>query len=377
MANNILIDLSPLKAGGGVQLAINFLNSIHEIVSNKEKVRILLPDSGPLAILNKKYTDFVFISAPTLFYKRVYFEYFTLKRILKLNNIDLIFTFFGCGLLHPQNIKSVVCVAYPIICYNESLFWSYLPFFSKCKLKIKNHLRIKRLSRANLILAETPIMLKRLSHLRKINNVSFDLLPPSPSEFVLEKNNRIYHGTNDNIKFLFLSGVAPHKNLWRLPELANELKNYLPHFKFVISSSKEIFFKHLKSKRNIDMFLENQDKFDFVGTVFPTEINKYYEMSDFLVSLSDLESFSNNYIEAWKAGIPLIVSDRDFSRNICKESALYVEPHNPKMMSLSIFNFINNVDQITDNVSKGKELLSTLPDSRTRTYRILKILNLS
>lgn len=39
-----------------------------------------------------------------------------------------------------------------------------------------------------------------------------------------------------------------------------------------------------------------------------------------------LESFSGTYLEAMKAGCPILTSDRDFAREVCGEAALYFDP---------------------------------------------------
>ena len=176
-----------------------------------------------------------------------------------------------------------------------------------------------------------------------------------------------------NPTFLFLSGLAPHKNLWRLPELADELSKFLSQFKFMLSVKKEDFLATLRTIELKKYFIANENKFVFVGTIPPSQIDGYYKKSDFLVSLSDLESFSNNYMEAWKAGIPLIVSNRDFSRSICCDSALYIEPHNPQKAALDISNFVKNYSLINYNVKKGKELLKALPSTSQRTLEIIDI----
>jgi glycosyltransferase involved in cell wall biosynthesis len=109
-----------------------------------------------------------------------------------------------------------------------------------------------------------------------------------------------------------------------------------------------------------------RDHFRFVGTIPPTDIQSVYDAADVLVTLSDLESFSNNYMEAWKVGIPIIASDRDFAHEICGDSALYVEPHD-SCSTVRIFELVATGRYPRDQMlAAAKTLLASLPTTRER-----------
>ena len=370
----ILIDLSPLKAGGGSQLGYNFLKAASETLANSSQYIFLIPNSGSLSNASSKYKNLKFIYSPTdSTINRIWFEQFVLKGLYRRFKIDAVFTFFGAGLPHPPNVVSIVNVAYHIICYDESPYWKYISGIEKYKKLIINFARIKRLRYANLILVETEVMKKRLCNTLKRKEHDFKVVLPAPSAFLddvlcLEK----YPVKNPS--FLFLSGVAPHKNLWRLPELAEELLPYVKNFHFVISTSESDFINALNEKDK-PVFFKNISLFTFLGTIPPYEISKLYQQCDFLVLLSDLESFSSNYLEAWKAGMPLIVSDRDFSRHICGNSALYIEPHQPKEAARQIGQFIQDGEAIKSNIIEGKKLFEKLPNNDVRFNEIINLIN--
>src|SRR5262249_52811670 len=127
-------------------------------------------------------------------------------------------------------------------------------------------------------------------------------------------------------RYVFVSGNETHKNLWRLYDIAGHaLGGGLRDFVFSLTVTKEAYLRRLAGRTLDPAILDGH--FEFLGQVPPQQIMRVYENADCVVSLSDLESFSNNYMEAWKVGLPLIVSDRDFSRAICGDSALYVDPH--------------------------------------------------
>lgn len=111
---------------------------------------------------------------------------------------------------------------------------------------------------------------------------------------------------------LVLSGLAFHKNNWRLYDVACILNEQNVDVA-ACSFNKDDFISHTKSmlNRKIDSIIVDK-YFEFIGTVKPDKINSLYERSNALINISDLESYSNNYMESWKASVLLICSDRDF-----------------------------------------------------------------
>ncbi|GGG54984.1 hypothetical protein GCM10011414_26060 [Croceivirga lutea] len=366
----ILIDCSALKSGGGCQLALNFIKELSGL--QQTNYLILIPNVGPLKGLHERFPNLLFYTSPSArIITRFIFENFYLPKIIKEKKIRKIYTFFGAGLPKKKNVISIVSVAYPIICYPESPFWKYIPKSKKIKQQIKNWVRIRRLKRADFIIAETQVMADRLSKILEKKKDDIKILKPSPSEFVIEKKG--YRYPSEENRILILSGLSPHKNLWRLNEFSNLLMKADINFKFIVSAEKKDFLKiaHSESLHS----LETDKHFEFVGSVPPDKINALYEKSDFLLNISDLESFSNNYMEAWKASLPLIVSDTDFSRHICGTSAIYINPHNLNNHIDKIHELLNNKSLQKQLVKEGKKRLKELPTQSNKTRMILDLIS--
>jgi glycosyltransferase involved in cell wall biosynthesis len=371
----LLIDLGSIKTGGGAQLALNFLDWMKENEGFSAMTFLLLPEKGPLA--NFEYNkDFIQsqITYPDNYFLRKWFEITKLRKFVENEKITHIFTFFGSGLPKYPNVKSLVSVAYPVICYPESPFWKYFPLKKRIRLIIVNYLRSNRIKRADYVLAETEVMRNRLIKYIGIDSKKIYIYPPVPSLYVANSNyNKPLNDTT--LRYLFLSGVDNHKNLWRLPDIATELlKIGFLNFKFVLTVDKNAYTK--KYKTYLYDKTETLDRhFEFLGSVSPAEINRVYLESNFLVNISDLESFSNNYMEAWKAGVPLICSDTDFSRNICQDSAIYIPPHNTKVAAEIIFNYAYDYDDQIKKTHAGKKLLDNLPNLTQRAQFIFNLLS--
>lgn len=362
---NLLFDLSAIKTGGGAQRALNFINVLNSVDITTYNVFILKP-KGYFEDITKSSSIKKIIHTPSNFILRYIYENTILKYIIKNHNIQTVMTFAGTGIPLPNNVKSLVGVAYPIICYNDSPYWKYIKKSKYIKQRVKNYFRIRRLKKATMLFVQTSIMQSRLSLTLNRPQNKIYICPPSPSSFLMESSN-----TNDN-KILLLSGNDSHKNLWRLYDVAKRLKSNNVSCKFILSVTKSNWLQSLSLKK-IDFTLIDE-YFIFYGPVSSDKIQFLYDESKFLLQLSDLESFSNNYMEAWKARIPLIVSDRDFAREICKSSALYVDPHNTQDVADKIHLLLNNINLQNTLIQNGDNILRKLPTQEQYYENIMKML---
>ena len=360
----ILFDFSGIRTGGGVQLALNFLDRVFAREWPGVRLFVLLPDSGELARYPLKIPASHQLHCPSQALRRLWFERTTLQWFIRANDIAVIKTLFGAGLPHGPNVTSVVGVAYPIICYPDSPYWRYLPWRAAVLQRIKNAARRRRLLAADEVIVETLVMQRRIAAHCRLEKSRVHVLPPAPSDY-LSPPPRERVGAAP-LTFLFLSGTSPHKNLWRLPAVANHLLNagMSGRFRFLVSCDARAFATQLTGHASAAAH------FDFRGAVASRDIQSLYDESHVLVNLSDLESFSNNYMEAWKANVPLLVSDRDFARGICGESAIYCEPHDAAQIAKCMLEFIHGNIDTARLVANGAERLRRLGSQDMRMDRI-------
>lgn len=371
---NVLIDLSAVRTGGGLQLAMNYLlvnksNSMLKfyIILNEE-----LKKNNE--IMNESISKDVIGFCPNNLIKRFFFEYSQIPNLIKKNKISKVFTFFGSGLPETLYTTTIVGVAYPIICYPESPYWKYIPKFEKIKKNIWNIIRINRLKKADIIIAETEVMKHRLLSLFNSEQKKIVVFPPTVSRFI--DNKDLVFKTNSCFTVLVLSGLAFHKNNWRFYEVACILNDQNISLKFLCSFSRNDFISHTNSMIDNDIDSLIVDKyFEFVGTVKPDKINSLYDRSNALINISDLESYSNNYMESWKASVLLICSDRDFAHSICRDSALYCEPHSPISIANALIKAVNlNEVEFKSFLRNGKLYLNELPSIEDKNAFINSLL---
>jgi glycosyltransferase involved in cell wall biosynthesis len=364
----ILFDFSAIRTGGGVQLALNFLDSVFACDWPGVRLFVLLPDSGELAHYRLPIPAAQQLRCPSPVLQRAWFERTALQSFMRENGIVVIKTLFGAGLPHGPSVKSVVGVAYPIICYPDSPYWRYLPWRASVPQRLKNAARRWRLHAADQVIVETPVMQSRVAAHCRLEMTKVAVLPPAPSDYLRNVPRQMVRAAP--LTFLFLSGPSPHKNLWRLPAVANALIEAGAHgqFRFLISCERRALAVELEG------FAAAAAHFDFRGAVASREIQSLYDEADVLVNLSDLESFSNNYMEAWKAQVPLLVSDRDFAREICGDSAVYCEPHHVGEIAMQMLAFLRGNVDVGVLVANGASRLQRLGNQNTRMERIRSLL---
>lgn len=349
---NALIDFSPIKNGGGAQLALNFIKNIGDL-DFFDEIYILVSKKFPHT--NSIPSSCRVVVSPVGYLHRVIYENVNLRALIRKNKIKLIYTFFGPGLPPYKGVRQIVSVAYPIICNDDSPYWNYLPKKEYYRKKILNYYRKSRLKKADFLIFETEVMRRRCVKVLGINEQCTKVIPPSVTDFLSAKKKVREPKTT----FLFLSGLDYHKNLWRIPELLKLAKRKKLEFRIVISVDKHEYISFYSKYVNIDFQLLDEYVF-FVGKIPSDEIQSVYDISDVVVNISDLESFSNNYMESWLAKKPIIASDRDFSRNICGDSAFYVEPHDIESV-FSGFEYFSNNYTVYDS-SNRLDLLPTVTE---------------
>lgn len=363
----VLLDLGAIKTGGGVQLALNFVRHVRDHRDPGDEIFILVAAGSLLEQEAKALAVSGIWPSPRGYLRRALFEYLKLPGLLRAHGVAVVFTFFGAGLPRPSGTRAVVTAAYPIICYPESAYWQYERPLRRSFNRVRNWLRCRRLRKADVILAETEIMRARLAHTLGFDATRIHLLPPAVSAFAVpsERTER----TGAPVTFVIVSDNSHHKNIWRLYAIAREMRRLgYADFRFIMTITEGAFRADIPERPVAESVL--REHFVCLGPVAPTRIMEVYRQADVMVIISDLESFSNNYLEAWRVGLPVIASDRDFARHICGDSAVYVEPHQPQAAAPEFVRVANDAGLRRALVESGRARLMSLPSLEARCAMI-------
>ncbi|WMT92645.1 glycosyltransferase family 4 protein [Pelagibacterium sp. H642] len=99
-----------------------------------------------------------------------------------------------------------------------------------------------------------------------------------------------------------------------------------------------------------------------------------FNKCDIVLSLSVLETFSATPLEAFGAARPHITADRAWSREICGDAALYVEPRDPEAVARTIHTLIADERLRRKMIAAGKERLRQYSDQSTRFLNLIRVL---
>lgn len=363
--------------GGGYQNSISFLKTLLDLNYDFiNSVAIVYKNSGIHEIC--KSNGIKCHAVKKSLFSKILFEVLSFRL---LNKGDIVFSIFGPPLLFSEKkTLNVGGMAISNVLYEDIDFWSYLPFFKKIIKRIKDRYRVLRYSGLDVWIFETDILKKRA-----ISQLSFPaercfVVKMSPSVLVSPDNVKQSCLTSDirefgvKHKFLFLSSAHPNKRLHVLPELAKSLRSLGLDFVFIFTAQPNDYlskvFNHAKRLGVLECFHN-------VGQVSAKEVASVVSCCDYMCTFSVLESFSNNFVEAWIMKKPLFVTDADWSRDSCRQGAIYLQFDEIDSTAAVLYEAVNSSDVLETAVKNGENLLDEYPSAITKTNNYLRVIERS
>ena len=361
----IIIDNSILNAGGGIQVAMSFLQDLIELNLSNEYHIIQSPNIAKILDKNIFPDNFIFYDISEVNHKSISKRISCTKKIENEIKPECIFTVFGPS-YHRSKYPKVVGFALPYIIYPNSPFFDIIPLKERIKFKLMGLVKTYFFKRnSNAIIFESDdakdIFRKKISSNIKTYTVNNTLNSVFDS-YVVKGNMKDVNQLN----ILCLSANYPHKNLNIIPRVIDEIEKINPklNFKFNISANKSDF--NFDSKYN--------SYINFLGRVEINNLPDLYEKMDVLFMPTLLEVFSTTYLEAMFMQIPIVCSDMSFARDICANSAVYCSPVNAKQYAENIVKVYTDVDLKNNLVKNGLINLERFGDSKKRTLDYLYII---
>lgn len=365
----LIINTSNLSVGGGVQVALSFINELKSI-NDKNTYHIFytkkISDQINKTSFSKKFVFYKITDSPSSLKNR--------KRILdELNqlenkiNPDIVFSIFGPTFWTPKSIH-IMGFALPWLINPESSAFNELSFIKRIKKNIENIYKSYYVKKnADYYITETDDTRSRLSKLHNINkNNIFVVGNTYSSNF----DNISYHNFNlpekkDNeFRLITISHNYPHKNLKIIKDVIPYLINENIKFKFILTIDKDTFEKLFS---NLKEYVYN------VEAISSNLCPSLYKEADALFLPTLLECFTASYPEAMKMKKPIITSELSFAKSICENSALYFNPLDPKDIAKKIINLANNHELQNDLIQAGETRLKTFETAKSRALNYLNI----
>lgn len=166
-----------------------------------------------------------------------------------------------------------------------------------------------------------------------------------------------------------------HKALQFIPGIALELKAMASGqytFEFILTLDKSSALVRRIEKDSRILMIE--DSIRNIGPFNYANAPKLYKEVDLVFVPSILETFSAGYLEAFASSKPLIVADKSFSRSICSEGALYVNPLNASQSAAKIHGLIQDGELQMKLIAGGTERLKAFGNQMNRYQDIKRYL---
>lgn len=366
-ADKLIINLLPIQAGGGLQNACSFVAS------------------GLLGKSCEVYANGIASIREAAVRGGATLRACGGKRLARLaNERDLVkradkgttcFTFFGPPPMFSKGrLVNVVGCAYSNLFYPEIDFWQDHKGVARLKKALIDRYRRWGIARADYWIFETEAIARRAVERFSFPADRVFVVRMAPSRLVLEAGEERQFPQLPSGRFLTLYLASPHPNkrIDALIDAAQLLRDRGDvRFGFVLTLSPDA----PQAKPLLERIerLGLGEYFFNVGTVRPEHVGALIRHCSAMCNLARLESFSNNFVEAWAMRRPLLVTDADWSRASCGDGAVYVDPSRPAAVVDALYRLRQEPDLCAGLVERGAAVLDTYPSAEQKARHYLEI----
>jgi glycosyltransferase involved in cell wall biosynthesis len=202
---------------------------------------------------------------------------------------------------------------------------------------------------------------------------------PSPSATITPSHD--HPGTRarcsklpSGFRVLMLSGWHMNKGLEIVPRVASVLRDDhgITDCVFVLSVPED-------HPRSADMRREAErlgvlNNLVFFGSVPQDGCAELYRATDATLLLSVLESFSNNIIESWTMGRPLLITDAEWAHELCGNAACYVQRDSERDIARGLAELIQNQPSRQRLVEQGYVMARSYPTLGEKTASYVRFI---
>jgi glycosyltransferase involved in cell wall biosynthesis len=361
----ILINTSNLHVGGGVQVAVSFIDELSRSNHNLKLYDLWVSEEVYQNLLKintdlKKFNSFEVINLQGIYslfsIKLLYYILFKYKTV---------FTLFGPLYVMFKPKYHVLGFAMPSVIYSQTaldleknLLNRYLSFL---KIKVQEFF----FSKSDVIIVELEHVKIALESQLKFRNIPIRIVHNCFSNVFLDPQKwlDLNFPRQSGINIGYLGRNYPHKNLVILPEVLNILR-----YKFKINVN---FYVTLTESEWKSCSFDFRKSIINVGSLSLAQCPSYFKELDGIILPSLLECFSATPLEALIMGKPIFLSDRQFNKDVIGDYGIYFDPLDVFDISNSIYNYFSS----NSYNNSSKEYASSFSNARDRMEEYIKILN--
>jgi glycosyltransferase involved in cell wall biosynthesis len=362
----VLINMSNLHKGGGLQVGISFASELLKLPAPKYNVKVLISKE-----IRSSLNEEMVLSSKWNFQVLDTYGLKTLVSTLRdiEKSYDLVFTLFGPKYTVNTSAFNIVGFAQAWIIYPNNSAQKSLPWIEKVKTRLKFLIQEKFFQKADHIIVELEHVKEALEKKAWVNRESVSVIHNTISSLYFDREQWVDIGVprqSDEIAIGFVTRDYAHKNISVLPSVAKLLNQ-----KFGVP----VKFYFTLTDQEWDNY---KDQFgDYGMTVGELSVNqcpRFYEQLDAVVFPSLLECFSATPLEALAMRVPLFASDRGFVKDVCSEHAIYFDPLDANNIANAIANYFLGDKKSVEEFDQARDHALEFSSAEERAKGYLEII---
>jgi glycosyltransferase involved in cell wall biosynthesis len=363
------INLVPVKSGGGLQNTLSFLA---QLARTPSKHLFLIICTGGGDIERTCITEKIrYECIKTGIFDRIFYEFFDGYRIIKKHNVKLVFSIFGGAPLFSPGVYKISGFAYSNIIQREVPFWRFLPPIKRLQKGVIDAFRTWLAESSDEIILETDYLKARAEGIL-FKKAKLHVVKMSPSLLVTEGLRSQIKSNKESFDILYLAGPHPNKRVHLLGPIFSRLNAEHQGFRLITTlPGGSAYLKQVEQSfadQGCAEALYN------IGPVAPESVGRLIAGIDAMINVALLESFSNNWVEAWAADVPLIATNADWAKASCGDAAIYIDPMDPLTSADRLRSSLRDPETVMKMVAAGRKQLQTLPTTQERFSQYMKII---
>lgn len=364
----LIINCTNLNVGGGLQVAVSFLNEIRQLDGGADEFYIFLSKEVNDLIDSGGYGDNFFCYK----FKESPARLTTRGKVVRLMNRwetkiqpNVVFSIFGPSCWRPKSPHLMgVAVGW---CYNfDSIAWKLLSVLASIRMRAKVVYRNHYLRRdADTYVVETPQVKENFRRYVGVSEEIIDVVSNTVSARYMQGDTKDPVSVKDGVYRIFvLSANYIHKNLNIIKSVIPLMKGRIESFEFIVT---------LPDQEYCDLFSSHTQYVKNAGVLKPDECVRWYQRADVLFLPTLLESFTATYLESMAMRRPVVTTDLSFAHALCGDAALYFSALSPEDAADKLFQVYKD-EQLYDHlVSLGLERLQLYPTAKERALNYLNL----
>ena len=368
----LIINTSTLYVGGGVQVAISFLNEISKSIDHEYHVFLSNETNKYIdrKIFSQNFYFYLIETSPSKLSSRKNITNF-LDELEEKIRPDIVFTVFGPSYWKPK-AKHISGFADGWVYNKDSIVYKKLPFFKRMKMILHSNYKAFFLKKdSDFFILETEDAKNKLAKSLNIKKNKIYVVGNTYSSVfdnydLVNKENPNYIKLPEKKEGIFRLMYIAHNHINKNLIIIRDLIDFFHENKIelVLTIDKNSYTQ---------LFPEKPSCIINIGPISQKSCPSIYNQSDALFAPTLLETFSAVYPEAMKMQIPILTSNFSFATDICANAAIYFDPLNKKDIIEKIKSLVNNEKRQKELTDFALEQLKKFETSKSRAEKYINI----